>query len=532
VSVVLAVVTAAVYLPYFKDTFGLDTVNQLAGNRMDGVWEGQGRAGLAFAGRLVFPRYTMAANLLAPFLAMAVLVAAGVLLYSLVVKHVPGITTTAALVAVLTFINNPVTYSQLYFKLQAVQLAVGLLLVIAVGVCWLNASWKPVRVVLLSSVVLGGAFFIYQTLAFFAVSLALFWMVFVESRRKSLIAVSAASIALGTVLYELVNTIYTRSRGLRASSSMSYFGQFVSWNKLVTLQTNRARLSAVLLVCFLALALILATRAARASGLWSTKFWLVLFVCSIFFIAVAFGNFLLPPRVYFGTFNIVCAGIIVAFGQRTGTVWMRRAVRGSFAVASVLALSVFALSLRSNTVYGQDKAIRQQIEKGLNTAGITRDNAPQWTLLFCGSVSSANGGAVLKALDAVTTGNRSASLFAVGEQTGWAYNFLGLDGYHFATTRTTTACVKPDATSPVLVSANRQTSAVTVNLAVARPWGGAPRKGQSARRGRNRVGEPVARCCRLARRTRFGGPRRQARPPKSLPTRSAVAPGRSPTARW
>lgn len=161
----IVITTLATYLPYFKNTYGIDTSTMILSQKqmLDGCLS-QGRFGIVLLFNLFIRNYN---NQIVPFIVVPLLILAGIYLYFILKQFDKSSSNFALILFTIVFINNPVVYSQLYFKMQAIHIVIGLFCVL-IGTHLCLSENKNIVKIICGAVLFGFSLLIYQVFAFFA----------------------------------------------------------------------------------------------------------------------------------------------------------------------------------------------------------------------------------------------------------------------------------------------------------------------------------------------------------------------------
>ena len=415
--IILAVIIT--YLPYFKNSFGIDTSTMIMNqNQMLNGYLSQGRFGIVWLFELFIRHYN---NQLIPFIVSPLLVIAGIYLYHILKKYDKATSSFAAALFSIAFICNPIVYGQLYFKMQAFQILVGLFCVL-LGVNLSLARVKmPLKIVAIS-VLFSFSLLIYQVFAFFIFSMILFCLYFFKEKRKEILQTMLSAWVIAAVIYFLSYFV----GGLLIHYSSYGNETYMMWNKLAELSHLQkfGLLVIALLSLFYLVLIILILRRARAKKEIEALL-LTLFLTSILTFNMAFGNVRPAPRVYFGTFSIVFASLLYLAVKKGG--WLK------YGAVVTLLLSMgftFSLSTKANVSYKNDQLLTQ------NIVTFTKENKisqKQTNLVFIGNLQVGNQGMINKFQDVFITGATRTSFFQFDPAltTLRPYDFMKIEGYDF-----------------------------------------------------------------------------------------------------
>jgi len=304
---------------------------------------------------------------------------------------------------------------------------------------WLSKRLSTWLSVLIGGLLLGFSTSIYESFLFTALSLALFWLLIIEDRRRALLIKAISSLFLGGLLYFLSNKIfYFFNKNIFQDNHSQLF---IYWAQLFTKTVNPA-------IHYLFPSIILASLCLLAFfGLmlyfWQSKKSLqfilsFLLASSLLSLPIFLGNLASPFRIYFGTFSVVFSGLLYS--------WTRKAQfrplvnRVILLLVPVFSVFTFSLILLQNSVFHKDQQIAAILIKDLNTQGITPQNAGQYQIHFYGDITKINNLSYpLQRLSVLTTGFYSTSNFRTQNSPGlgfvdeWGIDFLNTYGYHFKT---------------------------------------------------------------------------------------------------
>lgn len=418
----LLIITCAItltYFPYFKNTFGIDTSTMIKsqGQMLSGYLS-QGRFGMVWIFELLIHRYN---NQIVPFIVIPLLVGAGIYLYFTLNKYDKESSDFAASLFAIVFICNPVVYAQLYFKMQAIQIVIGVfcvLLGINLSLSRLRTSVKIIGSVLLFAF----SFLIYQVFVFFIFSMILFCFYVFRDKRQQILQVMVPSWLVASLIYFL--SYFLASFMIHYSS----YGNetYMMWNKLPELG-NLQKIGALFIALF-ALAylflLIITIRRFRAKKEINVLL-LILLIGSIMTFNMAFGNLRPAPRVYFGTFSTVFSGILY-LGIRKGN-----GLKYLFLLIILFSMFfTFSLSHKANLSYENDQILTENVMKYAREHNILENGT---NLVFNGNLQTGNQGMLNKFQDIFITGATRVSFFQFDPPLTFLrpYDFMEIKGYHF-----------------------------------------------------------------------------------------------------
>lgn len=407
------------YLPYFKNTFGIDTSTMIKnqGQMLNGYLS-QGRFGMVWIFEIFIHHYN---NQIVPFIVIPLLVGSGIYLYFILKKYDKRSSDFAATLFAIAFICNPVVYAQLYFKMQAVQMIVGLFCVL-LGV---NLSLSKLRYFLKiigSSLLFAFSLLIYQVFIFFIFSMILFCFYFFKEKRQRIVQVMAPSWFVAGLIYFV--SYFMASLMINYSS----YGNetYMMWNKLNELSGfQKLGVSFIALFTLAYMVLLIITirrfRAKKEIDLLS----LILLIGSIFTFNMAFGNFRPAPRVYFGTFSTVFSGLLY-LGIRKGN----RLKYLSFVITLFSIFFTFSLAHKANLSYENDQMLSDKVVKYAQEQGILESKT---NLVFIGNLQRGNQGVINKFQAIFITGATRVSFFQFDPPLTSLrpYDFMEIKHYHF-----------------------------------------------------------------------------------------------------
>lgn len=116
----IMVATIVTYFGYFINTYHLDTSIQIASNGMNSMYMSQGRYVVVLLNKILYGNYSLYDNQIIPFITIFILILCGSYLYFLLSNYSDISSYIVKLCISIFFVNNPIIYSQLFFKLQAV----------------------------------------------------------------------------------------------------------------------------------------------------------------------------------------------------------------------------------------------------------------------------------------------------------------------------------------------------------------------------------------------------------------------------
>ncbi|MFC4652785.1 glucosyltransferase domain-containing protein [Lactococcus nasutitermitis] len=413
-SIILA--TIVTYLPYFKNTVGIDTSTMMLNQRqMLQGYLSQGRFGIVWFFDSFVKNYN---NEIVPFMAVFLLILIGIYFYFLLDNYLTNLSKMMKAIFAILFVNNPVIYAQLYFKLQAIEICLGILLVlVASHLCLLE---RPVRLVkfILSVILLSFAILIYQSFAFFIFSLFLFYLLIFPEKRREVLQTFFPALLVSGLVYIVVYWLYS----LRVQYSTYGAQTYLMWNRFASLGHLKQILMLGMLVAavfFVILSIWTIVRARKY--LTIDAHLLVLLLMSLLTFNVFFGNIIPTPRVYFGTFSVVGIGLLYTLVNRA-RVW--RFLAGSLAILSLLL--TFGLAHKANVSFANDVQLTQKVTNFANQKQAK-------TVVFIGNLQVGNQGAVNKIADLFITGATRTSFFQFDEPliSVRPYDFMRLQGHDF-----------------------------------------------------------------------------------------------------
>ncbi|MCL2113159.1 MAG: glucosyltransferase domain-containing protein [Streptococcaceae bacterium] len=342
----IVLTTFLTYLPYFKNTFGIDTSTMmLDSHEMLEGYLSQGRFGIVWIFNLFIHHYD---NSLVPFLVIPLLALAAVYLFYLIRHFDEKSRPFSAMTFAIFFVNNPVVYAQLYFKLQALEITLGLLFVLSAShICLTEKIRRPVKI-MLSTVFLSLSILIYQSFAFFIFSLFLFWLLILPRKRKIIFQNFLPSLMIAGLIYLLTYLLYAMKINYSSYGSQTY----LMWNKFASLGHLHQALMLVMLfgaLIYLGLIFITIRRAKHNQPL--EMLLIILLFLSLFSFNVAFGTSTKTPRIYFGTFSAVVIGLLYY--------WNKPKFFGILAIVSMI--FTFSLSFHANQAYQNDLKLTNEV---------------------------------------------------------------------------------------------------------------------------------------------------------------------------
>ncbi|WP_205271568.1 glucosyltransferase domain-containing protein [Lactococcus taiwanensis] len=420
---VVALSTLATYLSYFKNTYGIDTSTMILSQKqmLDGYLS-QGRFGIVWLFHLFIRNYN---NQIVPFIVVPLLVLAVIYLYFILKKFDKSSSNFALTLFAIVFINNPVVYSQLYFKMQAIHIVIGLFCVL-IGTHLCLSENKNIVKIIGGAVLFGFSLLIYQVFAFFIFSMFLLSMLLFKEKRTQILQSMFPSLVVAGIIYVISYIIASMTINYSSYGTETY----MMWNKLGTLggfQKSGAILMALIALGYAALFVITALR--LKSGKKVDRLLLVLLIGSILTFNIAFGNVRPAPRVYFGAFSVVFAAILYLLAKKGGQYkWL---------AASVTLLSVlftFGLSQRANHSYDNDVKLTQEVVAYSKANNIPTSDFDKTNVVFLGNLQAGNQGIYSKLQDIFITGATRTSFFQFDPPLTSVrpYDFMKTQGYNFA----------------------------------------------------------------------------------------------------
>ena len=421
IAIIISCIIAS-YLPYFRNTFGIDTEYMiLDSERQINSWLTIHRYGLVALSHLFSP-YN---NLIVPFVVVALLCLSGILFFYILEKKEPHKQSLHRLIFVIIFICNPFMYAQFYFKLQAIPVALCFFLIMVA--CFLfEKSFK--FSVLIASLIFALSFSVYQTFLFFTISLMLFFICIGKGNRKVVFFQWFISIGIGGVLY-LLGLFYFSAPTLTLGNG--YGTHFINWGSgdLISQTISGGMFGIVLGVSYLLLIIAIFVVAILSIRKKDTEtFLLVLFGASFLIAPLLFGNLLLPSRMIFATFSIVFGGLVYIIASRFPK------YKFVYIAIAVLLMAMTSLQIvRANMSYESDKRLVAEIVLSLNEAGVSEQDFPDYYLYFIGNYRENDRSLMERALNILLIGNTQLSFFQFDHYsiTGRPYRFLATQGYHF-----------------------------------------------------------------------------------------------------
>ena len=421
-AAIILLATVVTYLPYFKNTFGIDTSTMIMNQRqmLDGYLS-QGRFGIVWLFELFIRNYN---NQIVPFIVVPLLAIAGIYLYYILRKFDGKPSNIAAMLFSIAFINNPVVYSQLYFKMQAIHIVVGLFCVL-IGMHLCLSSAKNSVKIIGGSLLFGFSLLIYQVFAFFIFSMILLCLLLFKEERKHILQSMLPSWIIAGIIYIVSYVVASMTIHYSAYGSETY----MMWNKLSAiggLQKVGALFIGIVTIAYVAL--LLFTLAKYRAGKNIDGLLTILLVVSILTFNMAFGNVKPAPRVYFGAFSVVFAGILYLWAKKGAQL---KYLSVAFALLSMV--FTFSLSQKANQSYNYDKILTQNVVEFSKGNNVSKDNENKTNIVFIGDLQVGNQGIIRKFQDIFITGATRTSFFQFDPALTSVrpYDFMKIQGYDF-----------------------------------------------------------------------------------------------------
>lgn len=419
---VIILSTIVTYLPYFKNTFGIDTSTMIMDQRQ--MLEGylsQGRFGIVWLYDTLIHHYN---NQLVPFIAIPLLAISGIYCYFIINKYDNKSSNFVTMLFTIAFINNPVVYSQLYFKMQTLPMIIGLICILL----GMHLSLSEVRSwvkILFISLLFAFSILIYQVFVFFIFAMMLFCLLIFKDKRQDILRAMLPSWLIAGVIYGLVYKLSALMIHYSTYGNETY----MMWTQLGTvggLQKVGAVVIAMLAIAYAALVILTILRyraGAKIDGLL-----LVLLLGSILTFNMAFGNIKAAPRVYFGTFSVVFAGIVYSFAKKG-----KEFKYLSVALTIVSMILTFSLSQKANASYANDVVLMHDVVAFATQNKILTPAEKETNLVFIGQSQVGNQGIIHKLQDIFITGATRTSFFQFDPPLTSVrpYDFLKIHGHDF-----------------------------------------------------------------------------------------------------
>ena len=224
-------------------------------------WEGMGRIGLVLIKRLFFP-FTYNS-----YLQNGLMIVTLALILSFLIKKFH----LSPLVFSISFLAIPITYSQLYFQLQNFEVILAFLLLILAIYNYIHPRKPRYRFLILTSLTIGFASSVYQSLFFFAITFTAFCL-YQKSEKNNFKSwlLNWIPIPLGLIFYKFINLIFNHT------PASTYLGFHIG-NKL-------SLLSLLLIITILGFIFY------KGPKNWLNKLNLFLFLSSPFYLFILTGN--------------------------------------------------------------------------------------------------------------------------------------------------------------------------------------------------------------------------------------------------
>ena len=313
-------------------TVGIDTESIILDQKgLLESWEGMGRIGLVLIKRLLFPFGYHS------YLQNGLMLLTLALSLSFLVKKFK----LSPLVFNLAFLALPITYSQLYFQLQNFEVVLAFFLLILAIYYPTRKNKVSLASIPITSLVIGFATSVYQSLLLFAISYTAFCLLHHPERRSSKEwLLSWIPIPLGTLCYKGLNIFFNQTP---TSNYLDlHFG-----NKLSLL---------TLFMLILLLGLLFYKRPTD----WKRQLNLFLFLTSPFYLLALTGN--LVFRSLFPGLPFVLAYLLHLFYQK------KTYPKTILALTSALSLLTLGIQYKEYQRYQSDMSIAQDIARHIPDA--------------------------------------------------------------------------------------------------------------------------------------------------------------------
>lgn len=416
-AIALAIIVT--YLPYFKNSFGIDTSTMIMNQRqmLDGYLS-QGRFGMVWIFEFFIHHYN---NQIVPFAVIPLLIVAGIYIYFIVKKYDEEASSFRVSLFAIAFICNPVVYAQLYFKMQAIQIVVGLFCVL-LGTHLSLSETKFSLKLIGTSLLFAFSLLIYQVFAFFIFSMILFSLCFFKKERKEVLQIMMPAWLVGGLVYFISYFLAATVIHYSAYGNETY----MMWNKLAELSTLQKVGTLFIGLCglfYLALLFMTVKRFRAKKQIEISLF--VLLLGSILSFNMAFGNLRPAPRVYFGTFSLVFSGTLYLLAKKEIGLKVF-----SLSIMFLSMIFTFSLSQKANFSYKNDQILTQNIVRFVQNNKISEEKT---NLVFIGNLQIGNQGLSRKIQDIFITGATRTSFFQFDPALTSVrpYDFMRIEGYNF-----------------------------------------------------------------------------------------------------
>lgn len=417
---VICLLSVITYLPYFKNTFGIDTSTMINNQRqmLDGYLS-QGRFGIVWLFELFINHYD---NSIVPWLVVPSLAILGSYLYFILKKYGKNVSNFTALIISIFFVNNPIVYSQLYFKMQAIHIVIGLLFVL-LGTHLSLTQTKNFVKISIATILFAYSMLIYQVFAFFIFSMLLFSLLVFQEKREVILKSMLTSLLLSTFLYVIIYVIASNNYEYSQYGSETY----MMWNKYNMLELSQ-KLGIIIIglfaLVYLMLVVLTILRFKQKKRLNLLLF--VLLIGSLFTFNILFGNIKPVPRVYFGTFSVVSSGVLYFISKRGKLLQYLSVI-----MVMVSILFTFSLSHKANVSYQNDKVLVDKLVKFAKENDLSKKEFDKKNIVFIGNLSLKKQSYFSKFQNIFITGATRTSFFQFDppETSVRPYDFMKTQGY-------------------------------------------------------------------------------------------------------
>ncbi|USJ21604.1 glucosyltransferase domain-containing protein [Lactococcus formosensis] len=411
----IVVATIITYFGYFINTYHLDTSIQIASNGMNSMYMSQGRYVVVLLNKILYGNYSLYDNQIVPFITIFILILCGSYLYFLLSNYSDVSSYIVKLCISIFFINNPIIYSQLFFKLQAVQVVLALLILLITQHILLSnmrCSFKIILNILLLIISL----LTYQTFAFVYISFVFFWSLINSKLPKNFLIISVVSLSItGILTLTIIQFVSWHYNLTTATSSELYNG----WSNLFSGQmTGIYKIKCIVFSILYIISLLSGILLRYKKIINKNTFFLLLLIISLFSFTIVFLDWAAPARVYFASFSIVFSGIlfyIYKINNKTLILII------AFTLTNVL-LTINTINIINYSGFNDIK-IAQNINNEITEVS-SGENISDYKIMLIGNTKSGLN-KYESLLARVATGNTTASDFSITVSPNfWAISHL------------------------------------------------------------------------------------------------------------